>query len=139
MKNFICLKTLVCDMSETTTTIPAKKPIKSNWKFAGYWNALIGGFLLLLSGFLTFFAYLAPGLFFLSSASFFTFAGTPWLTGLIQMLLGFLVLFLIWEWLQDKLKTGPLVKDVMWIGIILLVIGLITGGLGGILVLVGAI
>jgi len=126
-------------MSETTTIPIAKKPTKSNWKFAGYWNALIGGFLLLFSGFLTFFSYLAPGLYFISSATFFTFAYIPWLTGLIQMLLGFLVLFLVWEWLQDKLKTGPLVKNVMWLGIILLVIGLITGGLGGILVLVGGI
>ncbi|MHA1515406.1 MAG: hypothetical protein ACTSPF_07710 [Candidatus Heimdallarchaeaceae archaeon] len=36
-------------MSETTTTTTttAKKPSKSNWKFAGYWNALIGGFVVL--------------------------------------------------------------------------------------------
>ncbi|OLS32681.1 MAG: hypothetical protein HeimAB125_06490 [Candidatus Heimdallarchaeota archaeon AB_125] len=123
----------------TTTTTAAKKPTKSNWKFAGYWNALIGGFVLLISGFLTFFTYLAPGLYFIGSASFFTLAYIPWLTGLIQMLLGFLVLFLIWEWLQDTLKTGTLIKDSMWLGIILILVGLITGGLGGVLVLVGGI
>ena len=133
-------------MSETTSTTTskptaAKKPSKSNWKFAGYWNALIGGFVLMISGFLMFFAYplLAPGLAFIGGASFFTFTGLPWLIGLIQLLLGILVLFLIWEWLQDLARTGPLIKDVMWVGIILIIIGLITGGWGGILVFIGGI
>ena len=127
------------ETTATTTTTTAKKPSKSNWKFAGYWNTLIGGFILLITGFLTFFSYLAPGLLFINGASFFIMAGLPWLTGLVQMLLGFLVLWLVWQWLQDLLRTGPLVKNAMWLGIILLVIGLITGGIGGVLVLVGAI
>jgi len=127
------------ETTTTTTTTAAKKPIKSNWKFAGYWNALIGGFVLVIQGFFMFFSYLAPGLGLIGGGSFFTFAYIPWLTGLIQMLLGFFVLIFIWEWLQDALKIGPLIKDVMWVGIILLLIGLITGGFGGILVFVGAI
>ncbi|MFW9852965.1 MAG: hypothetical protein ACFFDS_08480 [Candidatus Thorarchaeota archaeon] len=133
-------------MSETTTTTTktttAKKPIKTNWEFAGYWDALIGGFILVVQGFLTFFWTLAPGITFLGSSNFFTLAtGTWywWFNAVIQMLLGIFVLILIWAWIQDLLKIGVLVQDKMWLGIILIVIGLITLGLGGVLVLVGGI
>ncbi len=130
-------------MSETTiTTTPAKKPVKSNWEFAGYWNTLIGGFVLIVQGFLTFFWQLAPGIQFLGNSNFFLFSiGTwaIWFNAVIQMLLGIFVLILIWAWIQDLLKIGVLIKDNMWLGIIFIVIGLITLGLGGVLVLVGGI
>jgi hypothetical protein len=123
-------------MSETTTT-PTKTV--SKWEFAGYWNALIGAFILVVQGILMFFAYLADGLKYVGGMSFFTFADIFWLNGLLSLLLGILVLFLIWEWLQRQVKTGPWLKNKMWLGIVLLLIGLITGGAGGILVLVGGV
>ena len=129
-------------MSETTTTAPAKKPVKSNWEFAGYWDALIGGFVLLVQGFLTFFWTLAPNITFLGNTNFFTFTGGTWyfwFNAVIQMLLGLLVLILIWAWIQDLFKIGVLIQNKMWLGIIFIVIGLITLGLGGVLVLVGGI
>lgn len=122
-------------MSETTTTV---KTI-SKWEFAGYWTALIGGFVLIVQGILMFFSYLSAGLLFIGGMSFFTLANIPWLNGLLSLVLGILVLFLIWKWLQVRIKTGPWIKDPMWLGIVFLLIGLITGGSGGVLVLVGGI
>ncbi|MCG3216266.1 MAG: hypothetical protein H7642_06115, partial [Candidatus Heimdallarchaeota archaeon] len=55
-------------MSETTTTV---KTI-SKWEFAGYWTALIGGFVLIVQGILMFFSYLSAGLLFIGGMSFFT-------------------------------------------------------------------
>jgi hypothetical protein len=129
-------------MSETiTTTTPEKKPVKSNWEFAGYWDALIGGFLLIVQGFLTFFWKLNPNINFLGNSNFFLFGGNWafWFNAIIQMLLGIFVLILIWAWIQDLFKIGVLIQDKMWLGVIFLVIGLITMGLGGVLVLVGGI
>ena len=120
-------------MSETTIKTVSK------WEFAGYWNALIGAFILVIQGILMFFAELVDGLKYVGGLSFFTFAEILWLNGLISLLFGILVLFLIWEWLQQQIKTGPWIKDKMWLGVVLLLIGLITGGSGGILVLVGGI
>ncbi|NHJ33735.1 MAG: hypothetical protein FK732_12815 [Asgard group archaeon] len=122
-------------MSETTTTV---KTI-SKWEFAGYWTALIGGFVLVVQGILMFFSYLAGGLLFIGGMSFFTAANLPWLNGLLSLLFGILVLFLIWKWLQIQIKSGPWIKDPMWLGIVLILIGLITGGSGGVLVLVGGV
>jgi hypothetical protein len=124
-------------MSETTTPPPTKTV--SKWEFAGYWTSLIGAFILVVQGILMFFSYLASGLLFIGGMSFFTFANIAWLNGLLSLLLGILVLFLIWEWLQQQVKTGPWIKDKMWLGIVLLLIGLITGGSGGVLVLVGGV
>ena len=123
-------------MSETTT---ATTKTVSKWEFAGYWTALIGGFVLVVQGILMFFSYLADGLKYIGGMSFFTLAEKPWLNGLLSLLLGILVLFLIWKWLQVQIKTGPWIKDRMWLGVIFLVIGLITGGSGGVLVLVGGV
>ncbi len=129
-------------MSETTTTTTtAKRPSKSNWKFAGYWNVLIGGFILVVQGFLGLFWKLNANITFLGGSNFFNLGGIwgLWLSAILQMVLGLLVLLLVWEWLQDTLRTGVLVKDSMWLGVIFLVIGLLALGLGGILVLVGGI
>ena len=122
-------------MSETTTTVKTV----SKWEFAGYWTALIGAFVLIVQGILMFFSYLAPGLLFIGGMSFFTFANIAWLNGLLSLLLGILALFLIWKWLQVQVNTGPWIKDPMWLGIVLILIGLITGGSGGVLVLVGGV
>ena len=124
-------------MSETTTTVKTV----SKWEFAGYWTALIGGFVLVVQGILMFFSYLASATMAnsIGGLSFFTFASIAWLNGLLALLLGILVLFLIWKWLQVQIKTGPWIKDPMWLGIVLLLIGLITGGAGGVLVLVGGV
>ena len=124
-------------MSETTTTVKTV----SKWEFAGYWTALIGAFVLIVQAILTFFSYIAgaAGLGVIGGMSFFSFTGLLWLNGLLSILLGILVLFLIWEWLQKQVKTGPWVTNKMWLGVILLVIGLITGGSGGVLVLVGGV
>lgn len=134
-------------MSETTTTTtaPAKKPVKSNWEFAGYWDALIGGFVLIVQGFLTFFWNLADGIELLGSSNLFLLSVKPgvtwayWFNAVIQMLLGIFVLILIWAWIQDLFKIGVLIQNKMWLGVIFIVIGLITLGLGGVLVLVGGI
>ena len=132
----------------TTTTKPkpepkAQKASKEKWGFAGYWNVLIGAFILIIQGFLTFFWQLSPGLFaFIGMTNFFILSGgvwAIWFNAVIQMLLGFFILILIWEVVQKLLRTGVLIKDTMWLGIVLLVIGLITMGPGGILVVVGSI
>ena len=130
-------------MSESTTTTTTVKTV-SKWEFAGYWTALIGAFVLIVQAILTFFSYIggASGLGFIGGMSFFTLIGGGtllWINGLLSILLGILVLFLIWEWLQKQVKTGPWITNKMWLGVILLVIGLITGGSGGVLVLVGGV
>jgi len=134
----------------TTTTTKATKATtkppsatKDKWLFAGYWNVLIGGFILIIQGFLSFFGTLAPGLYlFIGSANFFNFAGglwVLWFNAVIQLLLGIFILILIWGVIQKLLNVGVLIKDRMWLGIVLLVIGLITMGIGGILVVLGSI
>lgn len=124
-------------MSETTTTVKTV----NKWEFAGYWTALIGGFVLVVQGILVFLSLIAGagGLFAIGGFSFFTFAAIQWLNGLLALLLGLFVLFLIWKWFHVQINYGPLIKDPMWLGIVLILIGLITGGMGGILVLVGGI
>lgn len=124
-------------MSETTTTV---KTI-SKWEFAGYWTTLIGGFILIVQGILMFFSLIAGagGLTFIGGMSFFTIFADAWVNGLLSLVLGILILFLIWKWLQVQIKSGPWIKDPMWLGIVLLIIGLITGGSGGVLVFVGGI
>ncbi len=123
-------------MSETTIT---PKQTVSKWKFAGYWDALIGGFLLIIQGLLTFFSQLAQGLNVFGGMSFFALTGVWWLSALLSLLLGILVLFLIWKWLIDRIGMQPIIKDTMWLGIVLLIIGLVTGGTGGVLVFIGGI
>ena len=124
-------------MSETTTTV---KTI-SKWEFAGYWTTLIGAFILIVQGILMFFSLIAgaEGLDVIGGMSFFTIFTDAWVNGLLSLVLGILVLFLIWKWLQVQIKTGPWIKDPMWLGIVFLLIGLITGGSGGVLVFVGGI
>ena len=141
-------------MSETTTTkTETTKPkrtaniapssSKEKWRFAGYWTVLIGAFVLIVQGFLTFFWQQAPGLYlFIGMTNFFILSNgvwAIWFNAVIQMLLGIFILILIWGVIQKLLNTGVLIKDIMWLGIVLLVIGLITMGPGGILVLVGSI
>ena len=127
-------------MSETTPTTTTVKKV-SNWEFAGYWTALIGAFVLIVQGILMFLSLIAGagGLQFVGGLSFFTIFADAWVNGLLSLLLGILILFLIWKWLQVQIKSGPWIKDPMWLGIVLLLIGLITGGSGGILVLVGGV
>jgi hypothetical protein len=120
-------------MSKKTTTTENK------WRFTGYWDALIGGFILIIQGFLLFFSTLAPGLGILGGLSFFVLVGIWWLSALLSMIIGFLILLLLWKWLSDKIGRGPLIKDPVGIGIILLLLGLIAGGIGGILVFIGGI
>lgn len=105
----------------------------------GYINSLIGGFILVIQGILTIISEAANALDVVGGMSFLAFTGIKWLNGLIMLLLGILVLFLIWEWLQKKTKTGPLIKDTIWLAVVLIIIGFITGGTGGIFVLVGGI
>lgn len=139
--------------STTTTTTTKKTPAKKattappssskdKWRFAGYWNALIGAFILIVQGFLLFFNGLAGGIGFLAGSNIFVTFGSNWgiwLAAALQMALGIFILILIWETIQKLLNIGVLVKDTMWLGIILLLIGIITLGLGGALVLVGGI
>lgn len=105
----------------------------------GYINSLIGGFILVIQGILTIISEAANALDVVGGMSFLAFTGIKWLNGLIMLLLGVFVLFLIWEWLQKKTKTGPLIKDTVWLAVVLIIIGFITGGTGGIFVLVGGI
>ena len=135
--------------TETTKTTPKRatsttpSSSKDKWRFAGYWNVLIGAFVLIIQGFLTFFWQLAPGLWaFIGTTNFFVLSGgvwAIWFNAVVQMLLGMFILILIWEVVQRLLNTGVLIKDIMWLGIVLLVIGLITMGPGGILVLLGSV
>jgi len=107
----------------------------------GYVNSLIGGFFLVIQGLLTIIAEAkaARGLEVVGGMSFLSFTGIFWLNGLIMLLLGVLVLFLIWDWLQKKAKTGPWIKDITVIAVILVVVGFLTGGAGGLFVLSGGI
>ncbi|MHA1198859.1 MAG: hypothetical protein ACTSQF_05855 [Candidatus Heimdallarchaeaceae archaeon] len=105
----------------------------------GYINALIGGFILVIQGILTMIAQAVNALRVVGSVSFLAFTNLFWLNGLIMLILGVLVLFLVWDWLQKQTKTGPWIKDVVWLAIVLIVIGFITGGTGGIFVFVGGI
>ena len=77
-------------------------------------NSLTGGFILVIQGILTIIseARAARGLDVVGGMSFLSFTGINWLNGLIMFLSGVLVLFLIWEWLQKKTKTGPWIKDI---------------------------
>ncbi len=111
----------------------------SKWLFAGYWDALIGGFILIIQGFLSFFSELVEGLGVFGGLSFFALTGLWWLSALLSMVIGFLVLLFIWKWLIDKIGRGPLISDPIAIGVILLLFGLIAGGIGGVLVLIGGI
>jgi hypothetical protein len=111
----------------------------SNWRFAGYWDALIGGFILIVQGFLSFFSQLVDGFGVFGGLSFFALVGVWWLSALLSIVIGFLVLLLIWKWIIDKIGRGPLISDPIGIGIVLLILGLIAGGIGGVLVLIGGI
>ncbi len=105
----------------------------------GYINSLIGGFILVVQGILLIIGQVVNALRTVGSISFLAFTSIYWLNGLITLLLGILVLFLIWDWLQKKVKTGPWIKDSVWLAVVLIVIGVITGGTGGIFVFVGGI
>ncbi|MHA1347304.1 MAG: hypothetical protein ACTSYH_12250 [Candidatus Heimdallarchaeaceae archaeon] len=105
----------------------------------GYINTLIGGFILVIQGILTIIAEGARALEVVGSVSFLSFTGVLWLNGLITLILGILVLFLVWDWLQKQTRTGPWIKDPVWLAIVLIVIGFITGGTGGVFVFVGGI
>ena len=111
----------------------------SKWRFAGYWDALIGGFILIVQGFLSFFSQLNAGFEVFGGLSFFALVGVWWLSALLSIVVGFLVLLLIWKWLVDKIGRGPLISDPIGIGVVLLIFGLIAGGIGGVLVLIGGI
>jgi len=105
----------------------------------GYINTLIGGFILVIQGILTMIAQAVKELRVVGNVSFLAFTKLYWLNGLIMLILGLLVLFLVWDWLQKQTRTGPWIKDVVWLAIVLIVIGFITGGTGGIFVFVGGI
>ncbi|MHA1398697.1 MAG: hypothetical protein ACTSUR_02740 [Candidatus Heimdallarchaeaceae archaeon] len=124
-------------MSETTTPQTTRRP--TCWKSCGYWDALIGGFLLIVFGIMMFFSSFSASLFNFGGASFISFGKLVWVTALVQVVLGLFVLLLLFKPLQALLKIGELIKEDMWLGIVLLIIGLITGGMGGILVLLGGI
>ncbi|MCE7740397.1 MAG: hypothetical protein KAU62_10065 [Candidatus Heimdallarchaeota archaeon] len=104
-------------------------------------NSLTGGFILVIQGLLTIIAEAkaARGLEVVGGMSFLSFTGIYWLNGLIMFLLGILVLFLVWDWLQKKMKTGPWIKDITIIAVMLIIIGFITGGAGGLFILSGGI
>ena len=111
----------------------------SKWLFAGYWDALIGGFILIIQGFLTFFSQLAKGLGVFGGMSFFALIGVWWLSALLSLIFGILVLLLIWKWFIDKVGMKPLIENTILLGITLLLFGLIAGGIGGVLVFIGGI
>jgi hypothetical protein len=112
---------------------------ENKWRFAGYWDALIGGFILIIQGFLSLFSQLNEGLGVFGGMSFFALVGVWWLSALLAIVIGVLVILLIWKWIIDKIGRGPLIEDPIGIGVILLILGLIAGGVGGILVLIGGI
>ena len=66
----------------------------------GYINTLIGGFILVIQGILTMIAQAVNALRVVGSVSFLAFTNLFWLNGLIMLILGVLVLFLVWDWLQ---------------------------------------
>jgi hypothetical protein len=123
-------------MSTTTTTTQTE----SKWKFAGYWDALIGGFILLVQGFVRFFSEMSEGLKVIGGMSFFTLIEQYWwISALISIIVGIFVLLLIWKWFMDLLGMKPLIRNTMWLGITLLILGIIAGGTGGVLVFIGGI
>jgi hypothetical protein len=120
----------------TTTT---QTQTESKWEFAGYWDALIGAFILIVQGILTFFSQLSSGLGIFGGMSFFALTGVWWLSALLSLLFGILTLFLIWKWLIKQIGMKPLIPKPLELGITLIFFGLITGGTGGILVFIGGI
>ena len=112
-------------------SITTPSQTNSNWRFAGYWDALIAGFILIVQGFLSFFSNLNSGFEVFGGLSFFALVGVWWLSALLSIVIGFLVLLLIWKLLVDKIGRGPLITDPIGIGIVLLIFGLIAGGIGG--------
>lgn len=115
--------------------------IRNSGLACGKINTLTGGFILVIQGLLTIIAEAksARGLEVVGGMSFLSFTGIFWLNGLIMFLLGILVLFLIWDWLQKKVKTGPWIKDIALLAVIMIIIGFITGGVGGLFVFSGGI
>ncbi|MHA1218097.1 MAG: hypothetical protein ACTSO5_05360 [Candidatus Heimdallarchaeaceae archaeon] len=99
------------------------------------------GFILVIQGLLTIIAEAksARGLEVVGGMSFLSFTGIFWLNGLIMFLLGILVLFLTWDWLQKKIKTGPWIKDNAALAVIMILVGFISGGAGELFVLSGGI
>ena len=120
---------------------PCMDNIRKCGTTCGHVNTLIGGFILVLQGFLTMIAQAqsARGLEVVGGMSFLSFTGIFWLNGLIMFLLGVLVLFLVWGWLQEQLKTGPWIKDITLLAVVMIIIGFITGGAGGMFVFSGGI
>lgn len=113
--------------------------IKGCWIGCGNINSIIGGFLLIILGILTIIgqAYNALGAI-VGGMSFINFAQKYWVTGMIMIILGMLVLILTWEWLQFKLRTGGIDNWIL-LGILLIVLGVCAGGAGGLFVLSGGI
>jgi hypothetical protein len=109
---------------------------KINWTGAGYIDSLIGGFLLIIQGILTIASEITS---IVGDLSLLSFSGMSWLNGLIMIVLGFVVLLFVWYWLQLRLRMGTPIKNRVLLGIILIVFGLISGGIAGILVLIGGI
>jgi len=104
-------------------------------------NTLIGGFILVIQGLLTIISEVqsARGLEVVGGMSFLSFTGIRWLNGLIMFLLGILVLFLVWDWLQKTVKTDPWIKEITLLAVLMIIIGFVTGGPGGLFVLSGGI
>jgi len=115
--------------------------IRNSGLACGRINTLTGGFILVIQGLLTIIAEAKParGLEVVGGMSFLSFTGIFWLNGLIMFLLGILVLFLTWDWLQKKTKTGPWIKDNAALAVIMILVGFISGGAGGLFVLSGGI
>jgi hypothetical protein len=112
--------------------------LQACWASIGYFDSLIGGFILLIQGILTIVGQGDNNLeTYFGSLSFLTYI-EPWISGLVMILLGFLILILVWEWLQQQLRTGSLDNWII-LGILLIILGLVAGGVGGILVLIGGI
>lgn len=112
--------------------------LQACWSSVGYLDSLIGGFVLLIQGILTIIGQGSNNLEnYFGSLSFLTYI-EPWISGLVMILLGFLILVLVWEWLQQQLRTGSLDNWII-LGILLIILGLVAGGVGGILVLIGGI
>ncbi|MHA2309490.1 MAG: hypothetical protein ACXABJ_09455 [Candidatus Heimdallarchaeaceae archaeon] len=113
--------------------------LQACWTSVGYLDSLIGGFILLVQGILTIVGQSGGNNLesYFGSLSFLTYI-QPWISGLVMILLGFLILVLVWDWLQQKLRTGSLDNWII-LGILLIILGIVAGGVGGIFVLVGGI
>ena len=112
--------------------------LQACWTSVGYLDSLIGGFVLLVQGILTIIGQGDNNLEnYFGSLSFLTYI-EAWISGLVMILIGFLVLILVWDWLQISLKTGSLDNWII-LGILLIILGIVSGGVGGILVLIGGI